>query len=59
MAKPDFSEILGKMKSGAGELADKVKTGTTEAVGKVKETAEGIAKAAQEKITEKADAKVR
>ena len=57
MAKPDFSEILGKMKSGAGELADKVKTGTTEAVGKVKETAEGIAKAAQEKITEKADAK--
>lgn len=57
MAKPDFSEILGKMKSGAGELADKVKTGTTEAVGKVKETAEGIAKAAKEKAAEKADAK--
>jgi len=57
MAKPDFSEILEKMKSGAGELADKVKTGTTEAVGKVKETAEGIAKAAQEKAAQKADAK--
>lgn len=57
MAKPDFSEILGKMKNGAGELADKVKIGTTEAVGKVKETAKGIARTAQEKASQKTDAK--
>lgn len=36
MAKSNFSDILGKVKSGAGELGSKVKAGTAEAAEKVK-----------------------
>lgn len=53
MAKPDFSKIIGKVKAGTGELAEKVKTDTTEIVGKVKKTAEGFVKATQEKTAKK------
>lgn len=57
MAKSDFLDILGKVKSGVDELTDKVKTGTAEAAVRVKETAEGIARAAQEKGAQRPNSK--
>lgn len=55
MIKPDFSEILGKVKSSAGEVAKKVKNGVTEAAGKMKEASSEVIKAAREKIAKKTD----
>lgn len=69
MAKPDFSEILGKVKTGVGDVAEKVKAstaeaaekikvGTTDAAEKVKESADGIIKTIHDKSAKKPDTNV-
>lgn len=57
MARPDFSEIVGKVKVSAGDIAKKVKIGTTKAVGKVKESADGLMKSIHDITTKKAESK--
>lgn len=52
MAKPDFSEIVSKVKNGVGDVAEKVKSGRTE---KVKESADGLIKTIQDKSAKKPD----
>ena len=44
MAKADIPELWDKMKSSAGDMADRVKG-----------TADGLVKAAQEKVTKKSE----
>lgn len=57
MEKPDVSGILEKVKSGAGDLAEKARIRTAEAAGSVKETADEIIKTAREKGSKKTDAR--
>lgn len=57
MEKPDVSEIFGKVRSGAGDLAEKARNRTAEAASSVKETADKIIKTAREKGSKKADAR--
>lgn len=57
MEKPDVSGILDKVKSGAGDLAEKARIRTAEAAGSVKETADEIIKTAWEKGSKKTDAR--
>lgn len=47
MEKPDVSGILEKVKSGAGDLAEKARIRTAEAAGSVKETADEIIQTAR------------
>lgn len=55
MAKPDFSETVGKVKNSVGDVAERVKTGTNKAAGKVKESADGLIKTIQDKSAKKPD----
>ena len=57
MEKPDVSGILEKVKSGAGDLAEKARIRTEEAAGSVKETADEIIQTAREKGFKKTDAR--
>ena len=57
MEKPDVSGILEKVKSGAGDLAEKARIRTAEAAGSVKETADEIIQTAREKGFKKTDAR--
>ena len=57
MEKPDVSGILEKVRSGAGDLAEKARNWTAEAAGSVKETADEIIQTAREKGSKKADAR--
>ena len=57
MEKPDVSGILEKVKSGAGDLAEKTRIRTAEAASSVKETTDEIIQTARERGSKKTDAR--
>ena len=59
MMKPNFSDIVNKVKSGTGEIAEKAKVGVADAIVKVAETAENNAKEKEAKKLKKEEEKAK
>lgn len=55
MAKPEFSEIVSKVKTGVGDATEKLKAGTTEAAEKVKASTDEFIKNIHDKTAKKPD----